>query len=105
FRIAFARGAVGREDTAAERRRAAGDLAPDPAIADNAKGRAAHLAMRFAALHPARSPRRALAEFARNLKKAVMQRQHRHHDVFGDRGLVAKRVADRATLWQRPELE
>src|SRR5215472_6950279 len=99
------RAAVGGDNAAAERRGAARYLAPDAAIADDAERRAAHLAMRDAALHPARRPRAALAELAGNLEEAVMQRQHRHDHKFGDRRLVAERVAHRAAPWQRGHIE
>ena len=67
--------------------------------------RAAHLAVRRAALDPAGAPRAALAEFAGNLEKPMMQRQPHHDDVFGDRGFMPERVADATPRRQRGEVE
>ncbi len=50
------RAAVGGDDAAAERRRAPRHLASDPAKPDDADRLAEDLAMRRAALHPARPP-------------------------------------------------
>src|SRR5579885_2356717 len=97
--------AVGGEDAAAEGGGAARHLAPDPAVADDAEGRAAQFAVRRAPLDPACAPRAALAELTGNLEQAVMQGKRGHHHVFGNRGLVAERVAHRAAARQSGEVE
>src|SRR5207248_5122533 len=90
------RAAVCGDDAAAECGGAARDLAPDPAESDDANSAAQDLAMRRAALHPAGLPRGADAKVALDFPEAVAPDQHDHQNVFGDRWLVAKGIADRA---------
>src|SRR5712692_645026 len=99
------RAAVRGQNANAKRRRAPRHLTPDTAIADNAERRAAHLAMRRAALDPAGAPGGALAELAGNLDEPVMEGEPHHHDVFGDCRFVPKGVADRDPALQRGEVE
>src|SRR6516162_7905122 len=50
-------------------------------------------AARRAAMYPARAPGGTLAKLGRNLEQPVSPREHHHDNVFGNRALVAERVA------------
>jgi hypothetical protein len=58
-----------------------------------------------AARNPTALPGAALAELARDLEQAMVEREHRHHDIFGDRGLVAEGIAQGQPGRQRRKVE
>src|SRR5207248_10498226 len=89
------RAAVSGQHAAAEHGGAARHLLPDPAEPDDAERVTADLAMRRAAMHPARAPRRMQPEIALDFAEAVAPDQHDHQHVFGDCRLVPVGVADR----------
>src|SRR5205823_11013701 len=93
--VGLAWAAVRGKDMAAESGGTARHLSPDPTEPDDPQCRSADLAMRRAAVDPARRPGRAQAEIALDLAEAMAPGEHDHQHVFGNRGLVAIRVADR----------